>query len=210
MVVVDTQTEIQQQTKPPNLGTGHNMLFSLCAFVQKSVALKSLTLDLTWLTTRYFNLGRLNTFEAYLHTTVYPLHMLHSRVQTRVTGVELLSLPQALQPNPTAIELAKTIAEGSLSTTMHHLRATLRADSLLDFPMEIRTVDVASIICAGLHFALALGASARLNMTVGWWLGHLRDSGDNAEMDQVPDMVRKQLEGLLRLAVELKRTEREI
>lgn len=89
LVIVDMQAGPANYQEPPNLGTLHNILFSLCAFLQQSTSLKSVVVDFTWLTKRLIQMGRLHDFTDCLLVAVYPLRMMDQRDRVRIEVVDL-------------------------------------------------------------------------------------------------------------------------
>lgn len=218
VIDIDTLSHPANQHHPPNTGTMHNMLFSLCLFLQENLSLRSVTVDFTWLTTRYVELGRLQSLQERLQTAVYPLRMLNRRVSASVHGIELIPLQQPLAPNLKAIELAQDIVEGSLRVTARHLQATLRTTFILllaagrpqGMPELMMLIgEAVSVSFAGFVFVLCSADPGELMKKLRDLLTHLRDEWDGAGADQVPATLRQQLDGVLMLGVEIEQAEME-
>lgn len=117
--------------KLPNCGTLHNILFSLCDFLHFSTSLRSVDLDIAWLSQQYLSLGHIDTLMKHLPTAVYPLRMLDDRVAVQIEGVEATNLQLPLKPDNIAVENARRIVSGSLPSCCHQLHAIFRTEVLL-------------------------------------------------------------------------------
>lgn len=65
--------------------------------------------------------------------------------------------------------------------------------------------DALWIALTGFVVILRLGDCGRLESVLREFIGHLRDTWDSFGLTPMPDLVRKQLDGLVMLAVELER-----
>lgn len=215
LVIVDMQDTMARRPVLPNCGTVHNILFSLCHFLRQTGKIRTFTMDLTWLTSRFIRLRETNILQNHLHTTLYPLRLLSDKVKVNIYGTGTMLLEQPLTPHAKASELAERIVSGHLRTTLHQLQGLWRLAISIERPFSRSRqpdgevlkllMDGVSAAVAGGGFLLAAGSAGLLRRMLSCDLGSLRDKVDSAGMNRVPLALEKQLETVLMLGVELER-----
>ncbi|KAK3699032.1 hypothetical protein LTR37_016636 [Vermiconidia calcicola] len=128
--VVSMETWHPTRLRLPRLSTLHNILHSLCCFLQGNSKLRSLELDLRWLTARFTSLGALPVLLENAKTAVYPLRLLNHLKDLRILRIPF-ETAELLAPTPGSIKLSSHMVSGCLYTIAKQLRSSVSAAYLL-------------------------------------------------------------------------------